>query len=338
MLLKKDGVRQDFFEWLLIAKGIGIILVVIGHFHPHPSPAYWDATVAVIYSFHMPLFFIISGYLFRQGEYGYGDLIKTKTKRLLYPFVTIALAFLIIKYPAGQFVTLESPVTADSVKKLLLDPINSYMPLLWFMHALFLIFAVYPLLGSFLNNTIILLVFLIINTVLGNDFLVFGKALGYMPYFVVGLILREKTALSKNTINADWRFIVAPFLLYAIVYVLVRSVDIAPECHYFIRFSLGVTGSLFVINLSYAISILSNNKIKKTLIQAGYYSMSIYLLHSPFESAVRISFIQIFKNLQTPFELIAFIAILCGVIFPLLLEKKVLRNYGPTKKYLLGLG
>jgi fucose 4-O-acetylase-like acetyltransferase len=337
MLLKKDGIRQDFFEWLLIAKGIGIILVVIGHFHPHPSPAYWDSTVAAIYTFHMPLFFIISGYLFRQSELNYIDLIKTKTRRLLYPFVTIAVAFLLIKYLAGQFVKLESPVTADSAKKLLLDPINSYMPLLWFMHALFLIFAVYPLLSSFLNNTIILFVFLTINTIWGNDFLVFGKALGYMPYFVVGLILREKDTLSKNIINAGRRFILAPFLFYTVVFLLARSIDTAPECHYFIRFLLGVSGSLLVINLSYAISAFSNNNIKNILIQVGYYSMSIYLLHSPFESVIRIGFIQIFKHLQTPFELIAIIAIICGVFFPLLLEKKLLRNYMITKKYLLGL-
>ncbi|MBF1069294.1 MAG: acyltransferase family protein, partial [Prevotellaceae bacterium] len=49
-------------EALDIAKGIGIILVIIGHM----SSSYlrdW------IYSFHMPLFFIISGICFKTEKY-----------------------------------------------------------------------------------------------------------------------------------------------------------------------------------------------------------------------------------------------------------------------------
>jgi fucose 4-O-acetylase-like acetyltransferase len=46
-------------EWVDAARGIGIIAVVIGHV--------WTRGVAhnITYSFHMPLFFLLSGYLFR---------------------------------------------------------------------------------------------------------------------------------------------------------------------------------------------------------------------------------------------------------------------------------
>lgn len=44
-----------------IAKGIGIILMVIGHFND------LDRTTShLIYSFHMPLFFIFSGYFLKN--------------------------------------------------------------------------------------------------------------------------------------------------------------------------------------------------------------------------------------------------------------------------------
>ncbi len=43
-------------EWVDIAKGIGIILVIIGHVNTfNSSVKEW------IYSFHMPLFFILAG-------------------------------------------------------------------------------------------------------------------------------------------------------------------------------------------------------------------------------------------------------------------------------------
>jgi fucose 4-O-acetylase-like acetyltransferase len=61
--------KQDSLEWILIAKGIGIFLVVVGHFYPETSPDYWTQIKKVIYSFHMPLFFILSGYLYTHDKY-----------------------------------------------------------------------------------------------------------------------------------------------------------------------------------------------------------------------------------------------------------------------------
>lgn len=49
--------KNDRIAWIDIAKGITIILVIIGHVVPFDS-----ATRNVIFSFHMPLFFILSGY------------------------------------------------------------------------------------------------------------------------------------------------------------------------------------------------------------------------------------------------------------------------------------
>ena len=65
--------RQD---WLDLTKGIAILLVVIGHvFRGYTAaglfPEYQTAFAYIdytIYSFHMPLFFLLSGYLYRQRE------------------------------------------------------------------------------------------------------------------------------------------------------------------------------------------------------------------------------------------------------------------------------
>lgn len=47
--------KSEQWKWVDIAKGIGIILVFLGHFN---IP---DTLRAEIYTFHMPLFFFLSG-------------------------------------------------------------------------------------------------------------------------------------------------------------------------------------------------------------------------------------------------------------------------------------
>ena len=75
------GAARSSTDWVVIAKGIGIILVVIGHFHPDTSPLYWSDIRVIIYSFHMPLFFVLSGYLYVNGKYVYRELVKIKVRR-----------------------------------------------------------------------------------------------------------------------------------------------------------------------------------------------------------------------------------------------------------------
>lgn len=73
-------------ESIDIAKGIGIILMIVGHcsfcFVDYP----W--VIRGIYSFHMPLFFIISGFFIKEGlSFQY----KKELKRLILPYVVVSL-------------------------------------------------------------------------------------------------------------------------------------------------------------------------------------------------------------------------------------------------------
>lgn len=80
-------------EWVDIAKGIAIILVIIGHTVPvHSIPFY------VIFSFHMPLFFLLAGYVFKTAETKqdlYKHLIKN-LKHLIIPSLVFTIITSII--------------------------------------------------------------------------------------------------------------------------------------------------------------------------------------------------------------------------------------------------
>ena len=77
-------------EWIDIAKGIGIILVIMGH------------TIALryskwLYTFHLPLFFLLSGLVYNVSKYPkYTTLLKQKGKQILWPWLKFFLIGLIV--------------------------------------------------------------------------------------------------------------------------------------------------------------------------------------------------------------------------------------------------
>lgn len=74
--------------WVDIAKGIGILLVLIGHISQNQYIS------SFIYGFHMPLFFIISGYLYKNKE----NYIKNKIKTILIPYLFFSIISFIYWY------------------------------------------------------------------------------------------------------------------------------------------------------------------------------------------------------------------------------------------------
>ena len=69
--------------WIDLVKAIGIILVIIGHGIQEYN-LNMNFLEVIIYSMHMPLFFILSGYLFKyHSEANLKDTIKKKFKKML---------------------------------------------------------------------------------------------------------------------------------------------------------------------------------------------------------------------------------------------------------------
>lgn len=61
--LKKENTVKPRLDYLDVAKGIAILLVIMGH-----TFTVWKVRINWIFTFHMPLFFILSGYFFKEGR------------------------------------------------------------------------------------------------------------------------------------------------------------------------------------------------------------------------------------------------------------------------------
>ena len=129
-------------DWIDSCKGIVILLMVIGHVPHLPSLA-----IKLIYGFHMPFFFIMSGYLFYSEKWhalGFKQFALTRLKNYLIPFaIWSTLNWLIA---SSWFASSHS--IGDSVEKSLFwlygnlyaDGRMAHMPYdtpLWFLPCLF---------------------------------------------------------------------------------------------------------------------------------------------------------------------------------------------------------
>ena len=73
-------------EYIDCVKGIGILLVILGHILPDTSPLKIS-----IYSFHMPLFFLAYGFVMKNMPVK--ELIVKRSRGILFPYVFWGLAF-----------------------------------------------------------------------------------------------------------------------------------------------------------------------------------------------------------------------------------------------------
>lgn len=123
---------RERITYLDTAKGIGIILLIAGHTFP-----IYGNTFNFIFSFHMPLFFIISGALanFSAIESNI-KYIKKAAKSCLIPFVAFTFFGFLITYTIPA---LRAGLLADEIVISLyrLQPESFYVGQLWFLIVLF---------------------------------------------------------------------------------------------------------------------------------------------------------------------------------------------------------
>jgi fucose 4-O-acetylase-like acetyltransferase len=145
-------------------QGAGILLVVIGHAEGL-LPAERDALVKVdaeyaafigivqwIYSFHMPLFFAMSGSLLhratlRKGARAYpswNDFVASKAERLLLPYVVISSVAYPIKVLLSRFALRPIQFTLHDYVWNLVFPWENTIIFFWFLSTLWLMFATAP--------------------------------------------------------------------------------------------------------------------------------------------------------------------------------------------------
>lgn len=140
---------QDRDSLISFLQAFGIVLVVMGHsFYGLPN----NPLFSWIYSFHMPLFMFISGFLFRYGFdrrstspydlclLGWKGFIWKKVKRLLVPYIFISSLAFLPKVLMSRWAARPLELSWAVYGETLLYPGRNTIIFFWFLPTLFLIF------------------------------------------------------------------------------------------------------------------------------------------------------------------------------------------------------
>ena len=141
--------RTGRIDWIDCAKGIGILLVIIGHTVTNDAETIHQAVRGGIFSFHMPLFFIASGLTFRYSE-NREELVRKAEKsfrHLVVPMLSVYTIRILIDVAKNYKAIAPKAYIIDSINALIfssgvdVDIAGGRVPalgMLWFVVVLFI--------------------------------------------------------------------------------------------------------------------------------------------------------------------------------------------------------
>lgn len=178
--------------WVDYAKGVGIVLVVVGHTlrglqkTPVHVPG-WEFADAWIYAFHMPLFFFLAGLFVEHSCRGsLEQFIDGKARRIMWPYFVWT-----IIQEAFRHLTGSSTLALADLWTIVYRPAMQF----WFLYVLFLLlvlYAVWRKVGGSREIFIALAFALNISLAFGANYGPWGVVYQmwiYIPYLALGVLV-----------------------------------------------------------------------------------------------------------------------------------------------------
>lgn len=276
-------------KWIDIAKGIGIVSVVYGHC----TQSLCNELFLYIYSYHMPLFFMLSGLCFNNEKYlqksNISEFWKKRIMQLVIPLFTSMVLFcgLFELFGLGTY----------SFEKLCS---GTWPPAMWFIFSLLVIEIVYwachlgiryvfPHLTSLHLNQTLLPTSLILAIIVTEIPLQWPLGLSSVPagmlFFVSGILLRPHmgTYVEKFQHLKNKHLFCAATLIVPLIYVLFLktpinlSEGILPY-HAILPLCMAYWGSFAIIMLSILIA-SQQHFVHKFLTYLGQNTLIILMFH-----------------------------------------------------------
>lgn len=267
------GKKRDY--WVDNVKVVACILVVLGHFFQSMVKAkiiadsslyQWFNTT--IYYFHVPLFFICSGYLYQK--YSRVDSKDSWFRNVLKKGLALGVPYFTFSTITWVLKAVFSGSVNDQIggigSTLFLHPTSPY----WYLYSLFFIFIITPTFVSKKTSVIGIIVALAMKFAslvgVGTSIYAINKILTNEIWFVIGMSINW---LDLNWIKPEYG---------AVVFVFFLILSILPLDFLGLSFLLGLVACVGVVMMFY--------KTEGTTHLARY-TMPIFLMHTIFAASLR---------------------------------------------------
>ncbi|MGN0181272.1 MAG: acyltransferase family protein [Candidatus Ornithomonoglobus sp.] len=288
--MKRDTIA-DFL------KGYACLLVVFGHVimgvrncGAVKIPAAGLTLEAVIWSFHVPLFMFVSGYVYNiTGEwYRKGSRLRFLGGKLMdlgIPYVFFSIIYIFIN---SAIASTNSDYNMSNLISMWYEPIAQY----WFIYALFIDFVLYVVLNRVIKNKYILAAVCVLITILRRliniNYGFMGEALSCVGYFALGACIKNLKIKCHGS-TAICIIIAAAHIMLAwyIKATLPDTITLNAFMRVFLAL-LGFAGSICLMNLAGR-----SITMKRALLFITKYSFPIYLLHTIFTAGIRIALVKV---------------------------------------------
>ena len=269
---------QQRIVYLDLVKLFTIYLVIMGHVIAMMVNGYTvgGRMYAFIYSFHMPLFMMLSGYFISSKTLSrtVPDFLLTKARQLLLPAVTCTAICLLYLFLVREHVDVRSEIIGNS----------------WFLKTLFIYYTLFSLFKRLPINDLILciascaLLFVIPRCSTMQINLLF-------PYFWGGYMMKKYKILEK--ISFSWKYTILFVVSFGTLYYLQRYWNIPNyieinipsilgKSHLILfRYCVAFTGCLATISTISVIYKTCQNNAKVTAwAKYGQWTLGIYILQT----------------------------------------------------------
>jgi polysaccharide biosynthesis protein PslL len=336
-------------NYIDVARGIGILLVVMGH---NDFAAISPFLHKLIYSFHMPLFFFLSGY-FLNTTIGFWNFVVKRFNSLLKPyyFTIFLIYFFSISFEKMSFAT----AITRTVKSLYAAGHYIDWVQLWFLPHLFVVslyaYLFYQVAGRIRNRWIrwlILLLTLFVASLYLRSFYPFEIAVFGKGYTLFGLPFSLDLVLLSGfffilgsevrQMKTEGLFSNIFFMLATGAALVLMTVFLAPQIDlntrmydsFLVSTVEAVTGILFIMSLSRQIDL--HTSWASTLFQyLGRISLIILIFHGPIQDFWGQKFMVVTGNLVLSYWL----AFVMGVLGSVLIFELFIRS-NPVASFWLG--
>ena len=334
--------KKEYYPEINIARGLGVLIVLLGHSFPDAEigvfahPVYrWGFDTC--YSFHMALFFAISGFVmggrFFRGDYDVVREIVGKVKRLLIPYLFLSYLSLLPKILLNAYA--RNPVDTGGAVLVLFG--QSPNGSLWYLYVLF-VFSVFALCcGMLLRNA-------------GDGWKMLCMTAGGILCYTVWL-LKGESVLASVYMERICKYLIfyAAGLVMFRYYERVKKVYYLPvaigtgglvlliACPYTaITVDYGITailGTYSVLVLAERISAQKESGICRALKRCGDHSYDIYILSYYVQQSIRVL---CFRLLRWDYLPVFLMELLLGFAVSYLFSVYVLRKNRTLKRVLIG--